>query len=151
MAVDNQYYRLFDANVNRCREGLRVLEDSARFVLDQASSYKQLRALRHRIDQVTRHIYPMMLATREAHRDAGRTMKESADRAGVWAVVAANFRRVEESLRVLEEYSKIVCPGAAKDFKAVRYAGYTLEKIVKESAREFEESHPGADRPRRKK
>ena len=130
MVPNKKYLRLFDANVNRCREGLRVLEDSARFVTNKPELYKKLRSLRHRVDKLTRDIYPEMLAVRDSLADSGRSMKESSTRSGFGAVLAANFRRVEESLRVLEEYGKIVCPDAAKEFKAIRYAAYTLEKKV---------------------
>jgi len=44
------------------------------------------------------------------------------------AVLAANFRRVEESLRVLEEYGKLVSPSAGAKFKKIRFAAYILEK-----------------------
>jgi thiamine-phosphate pyrophosphorylase len=130
MVQDKKYLRLFDANVNRCREGLRVLEDSARFVMNKPALYKKLRSLRHSVDKLTRNIYPEMLAVRDSVTDSGRSMKENSKRPGFSAVLAANFRRVEESLRVLEEYGKIICPEAVKDFKAIRYTAYTLEKKV---------------------
>ncbi len=128
MAADKKYFRLFDANLNRSREGLRVLEDTARFVLRKPALYQQLRAVRHGADVSTRAIYTQLLEMRNSVQDSGRTMKESSTRAGLGAVVAANCRRVEESLRVLEEYSKIVHPKAAGSFKALRYTMYTLEK-----------------------
>ena len=130
MAADKRYLRLFDANANRCREGLRVLEDSARFVMNKPVLYKKLRSLRHSVDKLTRNIYPEMLSVRDSITDSGRSMKESSKRPGLKGVLAANFRRVEESLRVLEEYGKIVCPEAVGNFKAIRYTAYTLEKKV---------------------
>ncbi len=130
MVPNKKFLRLFDANVNRCREGLRVLEDSARFVMNKPALYKKLRSLRHSVDRLTRNIYPEMLAVRDSVSDSGRSMKENSKRSGLGAVLAANFRRVEESLRVLEEYGKIVCPDSAKEFKAIRYAAYTMEKKV---------------------
>lgn len=130
MVADKKYLRLFDANVNRCREGLRVLEDSARFVMNKPLLYKKLRSLRHNIDKLTRAVYPEMLSVRDSIKDSGRSLKENSVHAGFGAVLAANFRRVEESLRVLEEYSKIICPEGAKNFKTIRYAAYTMEKKV---------------------
>jgi len=123
-----EYLRLFDANLNRCREGFRVLEDSARFVLNKPALYKKLRSMRHGVDKLTRGIYPQLLSERDAQTDSGRLMKEKNARSGLGAVMAANFRRVEESLRVLEEYGKIICPPAAPGFKAIRFSAYTLEK-----------------------
>jgi thiamine-phosphate pyrophosphorylase len=131
MASDKRYFRLFDANLNRCREGLRVIEDTARFVLDKDAIYRKARALRHKADAVTRGIYPALLAQRDSVSDFGRRLKEGG-RGGLKAVLAANFRRVEESLRVLEEYGKLVSPAAGAKFKKIRFASYALEKKMLE-------------------
>lgn len=127
--VDAPVLRLIDANVNRCREGLRVIEDTARFIFSDERLYKKLRGLRHDVDRVTRAAYPALVAHRDAVADTGRTLREGR-RAHRGAVIAANFRRVEESLRVLEEYGKIVSPAAGPRFKKIRYAVYTLEKTM---------------------
>ncbi|MFC1501014.1 thiamine-phosphate pyrophosphorylase [Elusimicrobiota bacterium] len=122
-----RYFRIFDANLNRCREGLRVIEDSARFVLAKNSIYKSARNLRHKLDSVTRDIYPELLKQRDSVADSGRKIKEG-KRNNLEAVLAANFRRAEESLRVLEEYSRIVKPQAGREIKNLRFAVYTIEK-----------------------
>lgn len=127
--ADKRILRLIDANINRCREGLRVIEDTARFVFDDERLYKKLRGLRHDVDRITRDAYPALVLNRNAVADSGRTMREGR-RARIEAVIAANFRRVEESLRVLEEYGKLVSPLAGPRFKKVRYAVYTLEKNI---------------------
>jgi len=121
------YLRLIDANLNRCREGLRVIEDTARFVLKREREYRQLRRFRHRLDLLTRAIYPALLRERNASGDTGRTIAEGG-RERLADVVGANFRRIEESLRVLEEYGKLISPTAAPALKAIRFAAYTLEK-----------------------
>jgi thiamine-phosphate pyrophosphorylase len=41
--------RLIDANLNRAREGLRVLEDLARFELDDAALSERAKQIRHGI------------------------------------------------------------------------------------------------------
>lgn len=125
--MDTKYLRVIDANVNRCREGLRVIEDTARFVLGREKEFTAVRKLRHRLDVLTRDIYPQLLAQRDARRDAGRGIAEGA-RTDLAAILAANFRRVEESLRVLEEYSKLLSPDAAPAVKDIRYTSYSLEK-----------------------
>lgn len=122
-----KYFRVIDANLNRCREGLRVLEDTARFVLAQGSVYKDIRKLRHRVDKVTRNVYPELLVGRSSNDDAGRKIKEG-KRTGLSAVVSANFKRVEESLRVLEEYGRIISVKAGSEFKKVRFKTYCIEK-----------------------
>ena len=123
----NNIVRVFDANLNRAREGLRVLEDTARFVLCNKKFCLLLRSSRHKAALITEKIYPELVCARDAQSDMGRVIKESA-RKNIFSVVAANFRRVEEALRVLEEYSKVVLPSSAKEFKGLRFGAYILEK-----------------------
>ena len=117
-----------DANLNRAREGLRVIEDTARFVEGNSRAFKELRAARHSLDKITRDIYPELLKQRDSRSDEGRTIKEEGTRKGMSSLLGANFRRVEESLRVLEEYGKLIAPGAAAVFKRLRFKAYALEK-----------------------
>ncbi|HBU69050.1 MAG TPA: thiamine-phosphate pyrophosphorylase [Elusimicrobia bacterium] len=128
MAVKNKrFLRIFDVNLNRCREGLRVIEDSARFIFDKPSIYKKTRALRHALDLATREIYPELVSGRDSQKDAGRVIKEGG-RESVASVLSANFRRVQESLRVLEEYSRLISPGMGRAVKKARFSAYSLEK-----------------------
>jgi thiamine-phosphate pyrophosphorylase len=127
--ADRRYYRLIDANLNRCREGLRVIEDTARFILVRVKYYRRLRAIRHELDILTRKTYPELLRHRDADADPGRTLKEGG-RDGIPAVIASNFRRIEESLRVLEEYGKLVSASASSRFKKIRFEIYTIEKSM---------------------
>ena len=71
--------------------------------------------------------YEQMLFARDSQTDSGRTVKEH-PRQNLKSIVIANFKRVEESLRVLEEYSKIIDFKIALDYKELRYKTYTLEK-----------------------
>lgn len=125
--MDPKILRVIDANVNRCREGLRVIEDTARYVYNDAARYRALRKLRHRVTEITLSLYPGILLERDAVKDSGRTLPEG-KRQSLEAVLIANFRRAEEALRVLEEYARLIAPGAGPSFKEVRYAVYTLEK-----------------------
>lgn len=128
-ARGKRFLRLFDANLNRCREGLRVIEDTGRFVLLDKSVYIKARKLRHLLDRLTRPVYPELLEQRDAVKDSGRKIKEG-KRESLQGILSANFRRAEEALRVLEEYGKYICPEAAPEFKASRYEIYSLEKKV---------------------
>ena len=121
--------RLLDANLNRAREGLRVVEDTARFVWDDSRMYQRLRTLRHRLHEVTECSYKDLVEARDSGSDAGRKIKEGL-RATLGAVVAANLRRAQEAVRVLEEYGKIVSPTAAPAFKQIRFQLYQEEKKI---------------------
>ena len=122
--------RLLDANLNRAREGIRVVEDAARFLLNDKAGYRRLRALRHRLDAVTRPRYRELVAARESRKDIGRRIKEAPTRPSLAAVVAANLRRAEEATRVLEEYARLFSPEAVAAFKSVRYGLYQEEKRI---------------------
>ena len=123
-----KYLRVIDANLNRAREGLRVIEDTARFITGNNKAFEELRKARHTLDKITRNIYPELLSQRDSRADAGRAIKEENTRKGMKSLLSANFRRIEESLRVLEEYAKIISRGAAPVFKRLRFKMYTLEK-----------------------
>ena len=125
--IKKQYFRIFDANLNRAREGLRVIEDTARFVVGNKNGYKKIRLLRHHIDKITRAIYPNLLRERNSLEDVGRKTKEL-KRKNLNSILSANFRRAQESLRVLEEYSKLISSKSSSSFKEIRFKLYSLEK-----------------------
>lgn len=126
--------RIMDVNLNRCREGLRVLEDSARFVWRRKAWFQAFRAERHRLDLLTRKFYPQLVAARDSAGDHGRSMPE-AGRGTLSSVLFANFRRCEESLRVLEEFGKLVPGRLSAEFKRARFRVYDLEKTVLKTVR----------------
>ncbi|MDR1401284.1 MAG: hypothetical protein LBI98_03150 [Endomicrobium sp.] len=121
--------RIIDANLNRCREGLRVVEDSLRFVLNDEILYKKIRGIRHNVDGILRNIYKDLIKKRNTFVDSGRKVPETFRRE-LPDLVVANFKRVQESLRVLEEYSKTFLPEVSANLKEQRYEVYDLEKEV---------------------
>jgi thiamine-phosphate pyrophosphorylase len=121
-------WRLLDANANRAREGLRVVEDTARFVLERADAARALRSLRHRFDELVRDQYARLLKHRDVENDPGRKNASSRHRDGIAGLLASNFKRCEEALRVLEEYGRIVSPRAVREVQAIRYQVYQWEK-----------------------
>lgn len=121
--------RVLDVNLNRAREGLRVLEDTARLVWEDKALFEELRGLRHALDGVTRAVYPRLVDARASGSDLGRAVPEKKRRD--WkGLVAANFRRAQEALRVLEEYGKVFGPRHAGRFKSLRYRLYSAEKAA---------------------
>ena len=119
--------RIVDANLNRCREGLRVVEDVLRYIFDDAVLYKKIRSVRHNTDKILRDKYASLISSRDSVSDAGRKIPETLKK-DLPGIVAANFKRAQESLRVLEEYSKAVYPKASAEFKKQRYSLYQIEK-----------------------
>jgi thiamine-phosphate pyrophosphorylase len=121
--------RIIDANLNRCREGLRVVEDFLRYVLDDGVLYKKVRGIRHCVDKILRDCYESLIAERDIFSDSGKDMPETMKK-NLPDIITANFKRAQESLRVLEEYSKTAFPQASPLFKKQRYAVYNCEKAV---------------------
>lgn len=130
-------HRLLDAAANRAREGLRVLEDYARFVLDDRHLTRELKTVRHELTvAVGRLDGAAMLACRDTPGDVGATVSTPGEfsREDLAAVVTANSRRLQEALRSLEEFGKLVDVPAARDFERARYRAYTLEQALRRTA-----------------
>ncbi len=134
MENSGKIYRVLDANANRAREGLRVVEEYLRLVLDDAEFSARLKGLRHAITGavVDMGVEDRLLAARESDGDVGATDPKGAEgaRDDMRHVVTANLRRSQEALRVLEEYSKLVSERACAEFKRLRFETYTLEKDI---------------------
>ncbi|MDR0401738.1 MAG: hypothetical protein LBH27_01920 [Endomicrobium sp.] len=126
--VKKNILRVIDVNLNRCREGLRVVEDALRFVLND-SFFSEIRKTRHNIDKIFNNIYDDLLNDRDSFIDLGRQIHECQSKT-LSDLIIANFKRAQESLRVLEEYSKIFFPMISENFKKNRYIVYDLEKMV---------------------
>lgn len=131
--MDSNIVRLIDASANRAREGLRVVEDYVRFALDDALATQQLKRFRHTFTRLMGEI-PLSdrLSARETRQDVGTsiTLDSERQRDDAQSVLAANFTRIQESLRSLEEYSKVVCPAISGGLEQLRYDSYTIQKIV---------------------
>lgn len=124
-------YRIIDANLNRVKEGLRVCEEITRFILDSQKLSALFKKVRHQIDTLARKIYPvaLLLGERKSNTDAGRfNSYGELKRADYKDIFWANIQRIKESLRVLEEFSKLADAKSAKGFKQLRYKVYEIEK-----------------------
>lgn len=119
-------YRILDANLDRAREGIRIIEEWCRFGLNDAKSTAECKFLRQ---SLARWHTPEIRAARDTPGDPGTdlTHPQEEQRAGLTEVLLANFCRTQEALRVLEEYSKIHSPEMAVECKQMRYQVYRLE------------------------
>ncbi|MBI3252185.1 MAG: thiamine-phosphate pyrophosphorylase [Candidatus Omnitrophica bacterium] len=127
-----QVLRILDANLNRSREGLRVCEEIARFVLEDAPLTRALKKARHALSKEIGRLpvgVSELLAARDVARDVGKGPSPlESGRTGAWDLFSANIERAKESLRVLEEASKILDKDSAARFKALRFKIYAIEK-----------------------
>ena len=125
--------RAIDAAANRASEGLRVLEDYFRFVLDDRHLTSLLKSLRHDLAEAL-EVFPRSErhAVRDTVRDVGTDFSLASEhtRETPAAVAHANFKRVEQSLRSLEEFSKTIGGDAAVSLEQLRYRVYTIERAA---------------------
>src|SRR4030066_1070048 len=128
--VPRQTLRIIDANCNRMGEGLRFLEDIARFLLNDAVLSQQLKTMRHNLVKSLSRFGTALLSERNSEADVG-ARTEISHQQDLLSLVTANAKRVEEALRVIEELSKLPDLSVklrSKDFEQARFNLYTLEK-----------------------
>jgi thiamine-phosphate pyrophosphorylase len=133
MNDESQILRILDATANRAAEGLRVVEDFCRFALDDRYLTTLVKELRHDLAEALaplpredRH------AMRETQQDVGTTISTPTERqrTDAAAVCVASCERVKQSLRSLEEFSKILALEVSVRLEALRYRWYTVEKAI---------------------
>ncbi|HVS34879.1 MAG TPA: thiamine phosphate synthase [Gemmataceae bacterium] len=125
--------RILDACANRAREGLRVVEDYCRFVLDDAFLSGELKRLRHDLTAALAVLPAQhLLEARETQRDVGVGISTAAEgeRASLAAVALANWKRLQEALRSLEEFGKAHGADLGRALEHLRYRSYTLERAA---------------------
>lgn len=134
--MNDNIYRIIDANANRLKEALRVCEDITRFILSDRGATQKFKSLRHRVYIAIKKFdnsEKNLAGYRDPEKDIGkRTIKSETKRSGVKDIFKANIKRAEESVRVLEEFSKLIKPRLSNRFKAMRFELYSLEKSIVE-------------------
>jgi len=134
-ASRNGVNRIIDANVNRLKEGLRVCEEVTRLILDSVILTRRLKTARHAVDGLCNGLADKnaLFAARRILEDVGRaSLRPELKRCSSRDIFLANMQRVKESLRVLEEFSKLRNAKTAAGFKKIRYGIYDIEKKVVE-------------------
>ncbi len=123
-----ELFRVIDANINRLKEGIRVVEDIMRYRDNNKELSSKLKSLRHKakIDETNE-----LLFYRDSINDVLRpTIKSELNRTDIKSILLANFKRAEESSRVLEELFKLHKQEYSENFKYIRYELYNLEKEI---------------------
>ena len=124
--MSEQELRLIDANLNRLREGIRVVEDIFRYAYNDKNTAKLLKELLH---QSRINLYNELLDARDIKNDVlKKTTSSEQKRENLKSILIANFKRAQESARVLEELTKLLTTNKSEVFKAIRYELYDLEK-----------------------
>ena len=130
---DRDIYRIIDANLNRSREGLRVCEEIVRFGLSSPALTKELKSVRHKISEIAKAHYKKMgslSCARDSLGDIGRASRRPSEmrRSGFGGIFTANAQRAKESLRVLEEFYKLLDKKISARFSRLRFRVYEIER-----------------------
>ncbi|QKF60238.1 thiamine-phosphate pyrophosphorylase [Aliarcobacter lanthieri] len=126
--MNSKNLRIIDANLNRLREGIRVVEDIFRYVYNDKNNSIKLKNLRH---LARTENYYEILETRDVKNDVLRnSIKSEQNREDLNSILIANFKRAQESARVLEELTKLSSIRDSENFKYIRYELYNLEIVL---------------------
>jgi thiamine-phosphate pyrophosphorylase len=125
-SIESAVWRILDANFDRAREGLRIIEEWCRFALNHPGMANECKQMRQ--DLGMWHT-PEIRSARDTTRDVGTTLTHPREeqRTGIEQLLQANLCRVQEALRVLEEYGKLSSLALSSSCKQMRYRVYTLE------------------------
>ncbi len=115
-------YSIIDANLNRISEGLRVIEEYTRFISQNKPQTEALSQLRKQIALKITEPH-QLLNVRDVAQDM-RAYEIPAKRQSLIDILTANFKRITQALRVMEEYT------GDSAFNRMRYDLYTLEKEI---------------------
>jgi thiamine-phosphate pyrophosphorylase len=130
---ENSTFRTLDANFNRASEAFRVIEDIARFQFDDGELAAATKRLRHELASLRdRAGYNALAAARDTAHDIGTAISTAAElqRSDTSHILRANFRRLAEALRVIEEHLKLAGTGGCEVAESLRYRSYLLETSV---------------------
>ena len=127
--TDKRIARLIDANLDRAREGLRVIEDWCRFGLSRRDLVIKIKNWRHQLSIHHNEIYKQ---ARSSSNDQGALLNHPAqkNRKSSKEIIFANCSRIQEALRVLEEFSRNSNPDLAKCASIIRYEIYEFELTI---------------------
>lgn len=132
-SMDISLWRTLDAAANRASEGLRVIEDFVRYGQNDRLLTTELKSLRHQLDSTLQSFDRLSsLRSRDTFGDVGTTVQGKLEQARrSWQdLLTANFKRLQQALRSLEEHAKLIDTTAAQKFEQMRYLAYSLEKMV---------------------
>ncbi len=129
----NQTWRIIDANLNRIGEGIRVLEDIARLLLNDVTLTEKLKTMRHELVRQDLSFNQQLLQSRNSDNDVGSTLEVTGEEKekDLPSIMIANSRRVQEALRTLEEVAKtpeFISKLDSGKFQKARFDLYAIEQ-----------------------
>jgi len=131
--MQRSVYRIIDANFNRAREAMRVIEEFCRFALNSAPLTERTKQLRHELSACIGKLdAAQLIAARDTIGDvgAGKTVDNQLQRSDLRDCFTAGCKRLTESLRTLAEMTQTINPAVARTIEKLRFSAYTLEKDI---------------------
>ncbi len=131
--MQHSIYRIIDANFNRAREAIRVIEEFCRFALNSSSLTERAKQLRHEISACLGNLdASRLISSRDTLGDVGvgKIVENQLRRTSLKDCFTAGCKRLTEALRVLAETTQTINPSTARKIEELRYAAYTLEKDI---------------------
>lgn len=137
--MERKLLRIIDANLNRTREGLRACEDIARFTMGDKGISMSLKSIRHGATRAFLRAKGVSLKELALSRDTQKDVLKFRDfkkqkTEKLTDIFMSNIERVKESLRVLEECTKILDEGISRKYRRLRFDAYEVEKKYINSA-----------------
>ncbi len=131
--MESAVYRIIDANFNRAREAIRVIEDFCRFALNSGPLAERTKQIRHELSSVIGKLDAgRLISSRDTLGDVGvgKTVDGQLVRGELSDCFTAGCKRLTEALRVLAEMTQTQDRSVAETIEKLRYAAYTLEKDI---------------------
>jgi len=126
-------YRIIDANFNRAREAIRVIEEYCRFALNSVPLTERAKQIRHELSTaISKLDAGRLISSRDTLGDVGigRTVDKQLVRGELIDCFTAGCKRLTEALRALAETVQILDRSVAGTIEKLRYSAYTLEKDI---------------------
>jgi len=131
--MERAVYRIIDANFNRAREAIRVMEEFCRFALNSGPLTERAKQLRHELSACLNKLdASRLISSRDTLGDVGvgKTVSNQLHRTDINDCFTAGCKRLTEALRVLSETTQTLNPSVAETIENLRYTAYTLEKDI---------------------
>ena len=125
--------RIVDANFNRAREAVRVVEEFCRFALNSTALTNRAKQLRHELSGVIGKLdTDRLITSRDTPGDVGvaQVVEKQMARGDLRDCLTAGCKRLTEALRALAEVIRIESQPLAEAIEKLRYDAYTLEKDI---------------------
>ncbi|HDS08763.1 MAG TPA: thiamine phosphate synthase [Firmicutes bacterium] len=126
--------QILDANLNRVTEGVRVIEEISRFLFEDKKTTIKLKQFRHSLVNLYKKLpgSEIFIHSRNVNSDPGKDINEKSEysRENLISLLLSNSGRVKESLRVLEEFTKLLDKNISSGFKSKRFKFYEIEKDI---------------------